>query len=132
MSLADPDDDLVSAVSLHRARPPVLHGYIAPFLLAYLAWLYTWLVHIGYEEWLEAGYVVGAAIVLLNVLVVLSCHWSVTVMAVMTCNTVQAKDAVLAEWAKVIGGQWWCPGLIIAHCFRWCPVKTTVSPRWSE
>ena len=101
MSLADPDDDLVSAVSLHRARPPVLHGYIAPFLLAYLAWLYTWLVHIGYEEGLEAGYVVGAAIVLLNVLVVLSCHWSVTVMAVMTCNTVQAKDAVLAEWAKV-------------------------------
>jgi len=102
MNLADPEDELVTQVSLHRTRPPILHGYIAPFLLLYLSWLYTWLIHIGYEQWLEAGYIVGAAIVILNVLVVLSCHWSVSVMAVMTCNRVSEREAVMAEWAKVV------------------------------
>ena len=85
-----------------RARPPLLHGYIAPFLLLYLAWLYTWFVHFGFEEWLEAGYISGAGLVLCNVLVILSCHWSVAIMATMTCNRVSERDAIMAEWAQVI------------------------------
>ena len=84
-----------------RARPPLLHGYIAPFLLLYLAWLYTWFVHFGFEEWLEAGYISGAGLVLCNVLVILSCHWSVAIMATMTCNRVSERDAIMAEWAQV-------------------------------
>jgi cation-transporting ATPase 13A1 len=102
MNLSDPDDDLVARVSLHRGRPPLLHGYIAPFILLYLGWLYIWFVHIGYEEWLEAGYLVGAAIVIMNVLVVLSCHWSVGFMAAMTCSRVSEREVVMAEWAKVV------------------------------
>jgi len=102
MNLADPDDDLISRVSLYRGRAPVLHGYIAPFILLYVGWLYTWFVHIGYDDWVEAGYIVGAVIVILNILVILSCHWSVTVMAVMTCNRVSEREAIMAEWAKVV------------------------------
>ena len=84
-----------------RTRPPILHGYIAPFLVLYLAWLYTWFVHFGFEEWLEAGYISGAGLVLCNVLVILSCHWSVAIMAAMTCNRVSERDAIMAEWAQV-------------------------------
>ena len=84
-----------------RARPPLLHGYIAPFIILYLVWLYTWFVHFGFEEWLEAGYISGAGLVLCNVLVILSCHWSVAIMATMTCNRVSERDAIMAEWAQV-------------------------------
>jgi len=102
MNLADPGDDLVDRVTLHKTRPPILHGYIAPFLVLYLAWLYTWFVHFGFEEWLEAGYISGAGLVLCNVLVILSCHWSVAIMAAMTCNRVSERDAIMAEWAQVV------------------------------
>ena len=50
---------------------------------------------------MEAGYISGAGLVLCNVLVILSCHWSVAIMAAMTCNRVSERDAIMAEWAQV-------------------------------
>eukprot|EP00092_Neocalanus_flemingeri_P010651 GFUD01011473.1.p1 GENE.GFUD01011473.1~~GFUD01011473.1.p1 ORF type:complete len:1182 (+),score=323.38 GFUD01011473.1:52-3597(+) len=102
MNLIEQSDDLVSSVGLYRSRHPLLHGYISPFLVLYLAWLYNWLAVYGYEEWLEVGTILGAGIVILNILVVLSCYWSVHFLAVMTCNKVGENDTVSAEWAKVV------------------------------
>ena len=36
-------DELVARVSLYKSRHPALHGYTSPFIVLYLAWLYTWL-----------------------------------------------------------------------------------------
>ena len=113
-----------------RARPPLLHGYIAPFIILYLVWLYTWFVHFGFEEWLEAGYISGAGLVLCNVLVILSCHWSVAIMATMTCNRVSERDAIMAEWAQV--SMLLYEAIIYVLNIRWCPKRIMDSQRWSS
>ena len=102
MNLIEQSDDLVSHVGLYRSRHPLLHGYTSPFLVLYMAWLYTWLAIYGYEEWLEAGSIIGAGIVILNILLVLSCYWSVHFLALMTCNKVEERESVHAEWVKVV------------------------------
>ena len=43
MNLIGDGDELVSRISLYKSRHPALHGYTSPFVLLYLAWLYTWL-----------------------------------------------------------------------------------------
>jgi len=102
MNLIDQSDDLVSHVGLYSSRHPLLHGYTSPFLVLYLVWLYTWIAVFGYEEWLEAGSIIGAGIVITNILLVLSCYWSVHFLALMTCSKVEKKNMVQAEWAKVV------------------------------
>ena len=86
MNLISPGDELVAAASLYRSRHPLLHGYTAPFLALYCGWLYTWLGVHGYNEWLEVGVVIGVGILLSNVLVLLSCYWSVHCLAWLTCS----------------------------------------------
>jgi len=61
-----------------------------------------WFVVYGYEEWLEAGAVIGAVLVIINILVILSCYWSVHFLALMTCSKVDPKNSLVAEWAKVV------------------------------
>jgi len=102
MNLIDQSDELVSNVGLYRSRHPLLHGYTSPFIPLYLSWLYLWFVVYGYEEWLEAGAVIGAVLVILNILVILSCYWSVHFLALMTCSKVDPKNSLVAEWAKVV------------------------------
>ena len=102
MNLIDQSDELVSSVGLYRSRHPLLHGYTSPFIPLYLSWLYMWFTGYGYEEWLEAGAVIGAVLVILNILVILSCYWSVHFLALMTCSKVDPKNSLVAEWAKVV------------------------------
>ena len=102
MNLIDQSDELVSNVGLYRSRHPLLHGYTSPFIPLYLSWLYLWFVVYGYEEWLEAGAVIGAVLVILNILVILSCYWPVHFLALMTCSKVDPKNSLVAEWAKVV------------------------------
>jgi len=51
---------------------------------------------------MEVGAILGAGIVIFNTLVVLSCYWSVHVLAMMTCSKVKENDSLSAEWAKVV------------------------------
>ena len=102
MNLCDSNDDLVSRVSLYKARHPLLYGYTSPFLLLYLTWLYCWGTMWGFNDYWEAGIVVGVILGLVNVLVLLCCHWSVHIMAAMTCTRV--RDSNSATLAKVRWG----------------------------
>ena len=50
-------DELVSRVTLYSSRHPALHGYSSPFILLYLAWLYTWLgVSVSLSQILSYNY----------------------------------------------------------------------------
>ena len=102
MNLISPGDELVSSVAVYKSRHPLLHGYTSPFLLLYSAWLYYWLLVYGYTEWWEVGAITGAAIAITNVLVLLSCYWSVHCLALNTCSRVAASDLDSAEWVKVV------------------------------
>ena len=102
MNLISPGDELVAAASLYRSRHPLLHGYTAPFLALYCGWLYTWLGVHGYNEWLEVGVVMGVGILLSNVLVLLSCYWSVHCLAWLTCSRVPHQQQAAAQWVKVV------------------------------
>ena len=54
----------------------------------------------GYTEMLEAGAIIGAIIFISNLLVVLSCYWSVHCLSLVTCNRVSERDLDSAEYAK--------------------------------
>ena len=102
MNLISPGDELVSSVTLYRSRHPLLHGYTSPFLLLYTAWIYQWFIVHGYQEWLEVGAIGLAGIFISNVLVLLSCYWSVHCLAIITCNKVRHTDLDSGEWVKVV------------------------------
>ena len=55
-----------------------------------------------FQEWLEVGAIVGAAIFIVNVLVLLSCYWSVHCLAINTCSRVSTHDLDSAQWVKVV------------------------------
>lgn len=102
MNLISGGDELVSRVTLYRSRHPLLHGYTSPFIALYLAWLYIWLGVYGYSEMVEAGAIIGAIIFISNLLVVLSCYWSVHCLSLVTCSRVPVTDLNSAEYAKVV------------------------------
>ena len=52
LNLIGSGDELVSRVSLYKSRHPALHGYTSPFIVLYLAWLYTWL-GVRISHWLS-------------------------------------------------------------------------------
>ncbi|XP_076043398.1 endoplasmic reticulum transmembrane helix translocase [Oratosquilla oratoria] len=93
-------DDLVDNVGLYEPRPLIFHGYIFPFVGLYTAWLYTWLVVYGYNEYYEAGFIALAVIGCLQVLTCLFCHWSVHVRCLLTCK--KENDPLKAKVAKVV------------------------------
>ena len=78
----------VKEISLYRPLPVYLHGYVVPFLGLYGAVLLTWSQIYGLEENWEALLICLAAVAVLNVLVVLSCVWSVHFRAFLTCRKV--------------------------------------------
>jgi cation-transporting ATPase 13A1 len=89
LSLVEPGDELVRYVALYRHRHWVLHGYAAPFVFFYAAWIYFWFTSLGLNEHWEGGFIGMAAIGIVQVLVCLSCYWSVHVLAWMTCAKVR-------------------------------------------
>ena len=84
-------DELVESVTLFTDNHWLLHGHILPFFFMYLLWLYIWTVYYGIDEYFEAGMITLAGIGILQVFVCLCMHWSVHVMAFMTCVKVYLK-----------------------------------------
>jgi cation-transporting ATPase 13A1 len=93
-------DDLVHKVTLHSPIPTIFHGYSLPFIFLYSVWLYCWIFVFGVDEYQEAGWIVLASIGLIQVLVSLSCYWSVHVRTFLTC--VNSANLLQAIFAKVI------------------------------
>ena len=100
MGLIKEGDPLVDSISLYKDRHWLLHFYVLPFFVLYAIWLQAWLVTDFYGMTVEAGMVTLAFIFALQVLVVLSCHWSVHIMAVTTCTKVKSPSE--ATFAKVV------------------------------
>lgn len=87
MSSVDPEE-LVESVSLYTPRPVIMHGYIWPFAFLYGIWAVIWNTWLDPESSFEAGMIGIAAILVLQTLVYLFCHWSVHVCAYLTCSHV--------------------------------------------
>lgn len=81
----------VREISLYRPLPVYLHGYLIPFLLVYAAVLLGWSQVYGLTEHWEALLISLAAVAVLNVLVILSCVWSVHFRAFLTCQKVRKR-----------------------------------------
>ncbi|TRY63708.1 hypothetical protein TCAL_03617 [Tigriopus californicus] len=118
--LISPGDELVQWIGLYRERHWALHGHVGPFLVAYALWAYAWLF--GWTGQLQAvaepdsdpGSVVGpapdlpweaamlilAGLGLLQILLCLTCYWSVDCLTFLTCARVQ--DPSTATVAKVV------------------------------
>ena len=93
-------DELVQKVSLHNPLPTIIHGYSLPFIFLYGVWFYCWVFVYGVEEYQEAGWIALAGIGLIQVLVSLSCYWSVHVRTFLTCaNT---SNPLEATYVKVV------------------------------
>lgn len=93
-------DELVSDIKLYRNRHWSLHFYVLPFVALYSVWMHAWLIEDFYGQSTEAGLIVLAAIFILQALVVLCCHWSVHIMAFVTCSQVRRPED--ASVAKVV------------------------------
>lgn len=112
-------DELVSAVTLYRRRPRLLHGTVLPFVAGlYPAWLWLW----GPRVWAawagvgepgagepeaerappEAALLALAAIGVAHLLTALSGLWSVHAHCALTC--VRVRHGV-AAWGRVSGSR---------------------------
>lgn len=91
-------DQLVASVTLYKPRNVLLHGYIGPFIILYVSWLYLWVSVYGVQEYYEAGLIVFSFIGFLQILACLFCHWSVNIKSLFCCNkVVDPKKAVLVK-----------------------------------
>lgn len=91
-------DELVQKVSLHNPLPTIVHGYSLPFIFLYGVWFYCWVYVYGVEEYQEAGWIALAGIGLIQVLVSLSCYWSVHVRTFLTCSaTLNPLEAIYVK-----------------------------------
>ena len=99
-----PGDELVRSVSLHVERHWLLHSYVCPFVPLYATWVYAWFIGITdfgpLADNPEAGIIALVVVFLAQVLVVLTCHWSVHFMAWSTCFKV--SDPLQASVAKFV------------------------------
>lgn len=98
--------DEIEQISLHNPRPLILHGYVAPFIVLYLVWLYIWVSIYGVHDYYEVGCIGFAVIGLLQVLACLFCHWFMEVRCLLTCSKVRKYDSallLLLVWPSSIG-----------------------------
>lgn len=97
-------DELVQSVSLHIERHWLLHSYVCPFVPLYSCWIYAWFFGITdfgpLVDNQEAGIISLVVVFLAQVLVVLTCHWSVHFMGWSTCSKV--SDPTQATVAKFV------------------------------
>ena len=80
-------DDLVESVSALNRRHPFLHGYGGPFIVLYSLWSFIWRAY--FFEHFELGCIGMGVIAVLQVIVVLFCHWVVQINAWMSCSKVR-------------------------------------------
>jgi len=78
--------DDIRSTSLYNSRHVLTHGYILPFIVLYVAWLYVSIAVL--ELPIEAALIGVAVIGILQVLACLFCHWFVQVRCLMTCTKV--------------------------------------------
>lgn len=77
-SVRDSSDQLVKSVQCYNPRPLFLHGYIVPFVSAYLTLFSVWfLYYSGNPEYTDYYFVSVGALVFIQILVYLSSLWSV-------------------------------------------------------
>lgn len=93
-------DELVQAVSLHNPRQLLFNGYVLPFVLAELAWIYGWLFVYGLHDYYEPGLVGIAVIGVLQIFVCLCCQWSVHVHAFLNCSSVSLCPPGLVSYTR--------------------------------
>ena len=93
-------DSLVQSVTLYSQKHWLYHAYVFPFTVLYAIWAYAWLFEDFYDSSPEAGMIVLAVIFIVQVVIVLACHWSVHVMAFVTCS--KTKSIEQATFAKFV------------------------------
>ncbi|ESO92805.1 hypothetical protein LOTGIDRAFT_162282 [Lottia gigantea] len=98
--MAAPVNEEIQRLCYYNIRPVVFHGYVAPFILIYSAWLYAWTFVYGINDYFEGGLIAFAIVALLQVLTSLFCLWSVDVRCALTCSKV--NDPYKAGWVKVV------------------------------
>ena len=102
MSLIKEGDPLVKRVQLYSEKYWLYHAYIFPFIVIYAIWAYAWLFEEFYGFPQEAGLISLAVIFFVQVVIVLACHWSVHVMALVTCSKVKHPNSSSATIAKFV------------------------------
>ncbi|XP_011648077.1 manganese-transporting ATPase 13A1 [Pogonomyrmex barbatus] len=93
-------DELVQSVSLHNPRKWMFNGYILPFVILQVLWIYCWIFVYGVDEYYEAGLIGIAAIGMLQIFLCLCCQWSVHVHTFLNCSS--EKNPYKARIVKVI------------------------------
>lgn len=97
-------DENVQSISLHKSLPIVVHGYILPFMILYATWFYGWVFVYGVDDYYEPGLIVLAFIGVAQILVCLSCYWSVHIRAVLATLKVCYLCSVHQKLSLMIQG----------------------------
>ncbi|KRX96276.1 putative cation-transporting ATPase 13A1, partial [Trichinella pseudospiralis] len=92
-------DELVDHVRLYNPKSLLLHGYVAPFIVAYGTSFFLWSVIYGFFEYFELFCIVFSVIGFLQIIVVLLCFWSISARCLLTCS--ETKDPFSAQLIKV-------------------------------
>ena len=99
-----PGDELIQSLTLYKGRHWFWHLHVLPYtIVATIGWIYFWLFSpLGYsfDDHYEAAMISLVALALLQILLFLSCHWSVHVQAAMSASSV--KRIADADIAKVV------------------------------
>ncbi|CAI2726639.1 unnamed protein product [Schistosoma spindalis] len=90
----------IASVELYTLRPTLLHGYVLPFILFYSIWIGYWTNVLGFQEYMEFGLIVIAAIGFVQIIVCLCCHWFVEFKCLMTCK--KQSSVAASEYVKVV------------------------------
>ena len=75
----------VEYVTYHKPLPLLLHGYVWPFILAYMLVTCGWVWFNGSWEQIEALFICCAIIAAFNIIACLFCVWSVHIRCKLTC-----------------------------------------------
>ncbi|KHJ41707.1 P-type ATPase of unknown pump specificity [Trichuris suis] len=93
-------DELVERIRLYNQKQVWLHGYFAPFLLAYVVTFYLWLFRYGFYAYFEEFCMILALLGVLQTIAVLLCIWFISIRCFLTCS--QVRDPYKATLAMVI------------------------------
>ncbi|KAJ3194964.1 hypothetical protein HDU82_002272, partial [Entophlyctis luteolus] len=97
-----PNHPAIARASLHNPLPIARHLYSFPFAVIYVLWLYAYLAL--YDELFGSKEFAMFTLILAiagNVLALLSCQWSVSAKAFLTCNEVRLSGKNAAEGQQV-------------------------------
>lgn len=79
-------DEEIKTLTYYNFRPLLLRGYVGPFLVLYILWLYVFVY--GTKDYFDAGVIAVGIILFIHVLTRLFCVWSVHVQCALTCSVV--------------------------------------------